>query len=275
MRSLLECGVNPNTYHRRCQTALHHAVMIAENEDIVQLLIEFGANINAKTADFKLYHFTYFCGPGSTPLHIAVDFGTSHTVHRLLLAGSKPNERNQNEAMPLDIAAQRYVNALDKVYMANANFKRTLAKDRAVKHWKNIHLILSAGGILSDVSLFQQHKLIQQKFQAYLVHFEQWDILNNLWSSGFKFYTEMKGGIDGMYLETVGIDKAQFMYIIEVLNGYNQCPLSLFQIAANKTRQSLNNNVWYGVKKLNETVQLPSYITKQIVFSNQSIQCGS
>jgi ankyrin repeat protein len=78
--ALLASGTDPNE-HRRAyanRTALHLAAAKSQVA-VARLLIERGANVNAKAA----------CG--STPLHFAACAGNTEMVHLLLQAGAEPD----------------------------------------------------------------------------------------------------------------------------------------------------------------------------------------
>ncbi|KAL5121649.1 hypothetical protein ACEQ8H_000335 [Pleosporales sp. CAS-2024a] len=84
---------NINAVEVRQKTALHLAVT-HDRDDIVDMLVQYGANVMAKS-------------DGSwTPLHNACEHGNLKVVHRLLAAGADINAKLLTGMTPLHIAAQ-------------------------------------------------------------------------------------------------------------------------------------------------------------------------
>jgi hypothetical protein len=83
--SALKRGVDPDAIDARGWTALIHAAM-GNQIEIANLLIEAGANVNARTPD------------GSTPLMAAAVMGHASMARILLDDGADPTLRNQNGA---------------------------------------------------------------------------------------------------------------------------------------------------------------------------------
>ena len=101
LAALLERSVDVNTgIHIRgvcCVTALHVAAA-RNNPDIATLLIEAGANVNARIP-----------GDGSTPLHWAAAERALETAAALLAAGADMEAADSNRLTPLHMAANRMV----------------------------------------------------------------------------------------------------------------------------------------------------------------------
>lgn len=83
--SALKRGVDPDALDKRSWTPLIHAAM-GNQIEIAKLLIEAGANVNARTQD------------GSTPLMAAAVMGHASMTRILLDEGADPTLRNQNGA---------------------------------------------------------------------------------------------------------------------------------------------------------------------------------
>lgn len=65
IKMLLESGANAKIKDHNGWTALHEAVLALNNQEVIELLLKYGAEINAKTND------------GHTPLKLAQAFGRS------------------------------------------------------------------------------------------------------------------------------------------------------------------------------------------------------
>ena len=93
VRLLLTCGANPNWGRDESrETPLHHALAGAADIEIIRLLIESGADVNAKTLP-GVYSFNFYgCTPtrGETPLHRAAAFAGHEIIQALLLTGADP-----------------------------------------------------------------------------------------------------------------------------------------------------------------------------------------
>ena len=131
-------------------TALHVAVIASSKYysksnngnkalvDIIQLLIQGGANINAKTSHFRVYNNVWFVPSHSTPLHIAVEYNLDPTIEYLLIAsGALVNEIDACKLKPLDIAVQRLTGSPSYV-------KQDLSVITEA-YLQKIHLLLAAG----------------------------------------------------------------------------------------------------------------------------------
>jgi ankyrin repeat protein len=93
LKLLLDKGADPNAPNRRKSTALFWAI---SNELKARLLIERGANINAKLAD------------GRTPVYQAASLGNGIPMLRLLLErGANPDARTITGTTPLMVASGR------------------------------------------------------------------------------------------------------------------------------------------------------------------------
>ncbi|XP_041040808.1 protein phosphatase 1 regulatory subunit 16A isoform X2 [Carcharodon carcharias] len=90
VRQLLEIGVGPDLYNEDGLTALHQCC-IDDYEDIVKLLLEAKANVNA--CDSELW----------TPLHAAATCGHLHLVQQLIQHGANLMAVNADGNMPYDL----------------------------------------------------------------------------------------------------------------------------------------------------------------------------
>ena len=88
---LLEHGANPNLGRTSTlETPLHHVLANDASEELIFLLINHGADVNAKTNP-GLYSYNYYGDTptrGETPLHRAAAYATLETIQLLLDAGS-------------------------------------------------------------------------------------------------------------------------------------------------------------------------------------------
>ncbi|XP_011299918.1 protein phosphatase 1 regulatory subunit 16A isoform X3 [Fopius arisanus] len=90
VRRLLKKGVNPDSTNEDGLTALHQCC-IDDNEEMMKLLTEFGANVNAEDSEKW------------TPLHAAATCGHLHLVRYLIAAGANLLAVNADGNMPYDI----------------------------------------------------------------------------------------------------------------------------------------------------------------------------
>jgi palmitoyltransferase len=109
VRILLQRGADPN--HGRVaslETPLHHAIAGApDSEDLIQLLIDHGADVNAKTqAGIVSYNFWRDARTrGETPLHRAAAFASVKTIEVMLKNGADRTIRDANGDSPLGWAS--------------------------------------------------------------------------------------------------------------------------------------------------------------------------
>lgn len=90
---LLEHQANPNSETDENITPLLSSVA-AGSLECVEQLIQAGANVNITAG-------------GTTPLHIAADFGNSDLINCLLRAGADPNATDEDGQKPVQVAATR------------------------------------------------------------------------------------------------------------------------------------------------------------------------
>lgn len=90
VRRLLMLGVSPDSTNEDGLTALHQCC-IDDSEEMMKLLIEFGANINAQDSEQW------------TPLHAAATCGLLHLVRYLISKGADLLAVNADGNMPYDI----------------------------------------------------------------------------------------------------------------------------------------------------------------------------
>lgn len=94
VESLLRAGVDPDTADSAGWTGLHWAVALSRF-DVMQLLIEHGADVVAQRAD------------GATPLHVACELGDEDATLFLLQRGADPDLQDAaNQYSPAHVAAQ-------------------------------------------------------------------------------------------------------------------------------------------------------------------------
>ena len=93
VRTLLKQGADPSAAQGDGMTALHWAA-IQDRADLVGILAEAGANIEAAT---RIGRFT--------PLHVASREGSAAAIKALLAAGADPNATNGAGVTPLHLAA--------------------------------------------------------------------------------------------------------------------------------------------------------------------------
>ncbi|XP_023246581.1 protein phosphatase 1 regulatory subunit 16A isoform X2 [Copidosoma floridanum] len=90
VRRLLKKGVNPDSTNEDGLTALHQCC-IDDNEEMMKLLVEFGADVNAEDSEKW------------TPLHAAATCGHLHLVRYLIAKGANLLAVNADGNMPYDI----------------------------------------------------------------------------------------------------------------------------------------------------------------------------
>lgn len=112
VRRLLIKGVSPNATNEDGLTALHQCC-IDDNEEMMKLLIEFGANVNAEDSEKW------------TPLHAAATCGHLHLVRYLIISGANLLAVNADGNMPYDICEDEA--ALD--YIENEMARRGVTQE--------------------------------------------------------------------------------------------------------------------------------------------------
>ncbi|MGG3928307.1 ankyrin repeat domain-containing protein [Metabacillus fastidiosus] len=122
---------NPSLISGRDQYgfSILHAAVMTENEELVEYLIEMGADVNAKNDEgISPLHIVLDEGVaecllnnGDTPLHTQVSEGEESidVIQFLLKRGAKPVMRNKFGETPLDIAESREENLIIKILREN------------------------------------------------------------------------------------------------------------------------------------------------------------
>jgi len=107
LRLLLEAGANPNRASEHNGETVLHYVASGDCVESVQLVLEHGAEVNAKTKPgMKTYCFWRDARvKGETPLHRAAAFGSPAVIQLLLDAGADPTIRDANNDTPLSWAS--------------------------------------------------------------------------------------------------------------------------------------------------------------------------
>jgi ankyrin repeat protein len=96
VKFLLEKGANPNTpANNQFKVAPLHSACAISNFEIAELLIKYGANVNAAQIQ------------GSTPLHSATHNGAILLTRLLLENGADINSKMDNGQTPLSMATER------------------------------------------------------------------------------------------------------------------------------------------------------------------------
>ncbi len=103
VKLILEHGANPNLGRvNTLETPLHHALANDASAELIALLIQHGADMNAATIP-GLYSYNYFGNTptrGETPLHRAAAYASKETVEMLLNAGADRSETDGNGNTP-------------------------------------------------------------------------------------------------------------------------------------------------------------------------------
>ena len=96
VRYLLEKGADPNlASNNHFHVAPLHSACAVSNYDLVEILIENGANVNAKQMD------------GFTPLHAAALQGQTKIARLLIEAGADITAKTDNGQSPLSMASEK------------------------------------------------------------------------------------------------------------------------------------------------------------------------
>ena len=114
VKQQLAAGANANAQYNTGWTALHGAGGVLGHKEIAELLIQNGADVNAKA---------YF---EKTPLHEAAQFGHKEVVELLIANGADVNAKNQWGETPLHDAASRGLKKIIELLIAkgaNVNAK--------------------------------------------------------------------------------------------------------------------------------------------------------
>lgn len=99
---LLEKGAELNAKNREGRTPLHEAIL-GGNSVAIDMLLAKGASINAQDKT------------GSTPLHLAALFGNISTIERLLEHGADMNIQNNLGKTPLQMIMESHVTEKEKI----------------------------------------------------------------------------------------------------------------------------------------------------------------
>jgi ankyrin repeat protein len=103
VRLLLAHGANPNRGRAESlETPLHHALAGGADMEVIRLLIDRGADVNARTTPGVYSYNFYGSTPtrGETPLHRAAAFASIEIVQLLLQAGADRAVRDVNGETP-------------------------------------------------------------------------------------------------------------------------------------------------------------------------------
>ncbi len=103
VKLILEHGANPNLGRVDSgETPLHHALSNNAGIEVIQLLIDHKADVNAKTkSDTHSYNFfgdTRTCE--ETPLHRAAAYASIEIIELLLKSGADPRQKDANGDQP-------------------------------------------------------------------------------------------------------------------------------------------------------------------------------
>jgi ankyrin repeat protein len=142
---LITYGANINARNLYGRTPLHSLASYQNGRDMVELLISKGADVNV------------IDNQNSTPLHRAVDLGRIDTVKLLLSSGADINQKNNYGLTPLE-------SILDDVYEANEweEMARILVKHGA--YVEDINIAVGVGDISLIKSFIEREpKLINYK----------------------------------------------------------------------------------------------------------------
>ncbi len=103
VKLILSHGANPNLGRKETlETPLHHAIANDASTELVGLLIQHGADVNAKTKP-GVYSYNYFGDTptrGETPLHRAAAYAPIEMVKLLLDAGADKTVADANGNIP-------------------------------------------------------------------------------------------------------------------------------------------------------------------------------
>ncbi|KAK9502865.1 hypothetical protein O3M35_011557 [Rhynocoris fuscipes] len=143
VRKLLMRGVSPDSTNEDGLTALHQCC-IDDNEEMMKLLLEFGANVNAEDSEKW------------TPLHAAATCGHLHLVKHLIANGANLLAVNGDGNMPYDICEDEA--SLEEIEGAMARRGITQAiidETRAARETEMLH-DLSSGELDMEIPLDNQ-----------------------------------------------------------------------------------------------------------------------
>jgi len=144
VRNLLMKGVSPDSTNEDGLTALHQCC-IDDNEEMMKLLLEFGANVNAEDSEKW------------TPLHAAATCGHLHLVRHLIVHGANLLAVNADGNMAYDICEDEPSLELIEGEMARRGVTQALIDDtRAATETamlKDLMTIAATGGDLETRDL--------------------------------------------------------------------------------------------------------------------------
>jgi ankyrin repeat protein len=124
MRCMLEAGADVNRANEHNGETVLHFVAGGKNTESVRLLLDHGANPNARTKPgMKTYGLWRDARVrGETPLHRAAAWGSPDVIQMLLDAGADPTIRDANKDTPLSWASWylRDKSVIDQLWYAGS-----------------------------------------------------------------------------------------------------------------------------------------------------------
>lgn len=152
-------------------TKLHSAASLGKSE-LVALLLDKGADINAKAKD------------GSTPLHLAVKRSHPAVVKLLFSRGANPSAKDQEGNSPLHIAAELFTPDMLKVLVDLG----AMVNARNNENWTPLHLAANRGkrevveyllGVAADVNAVASNGWTPLKVAANCGHLQLSEFLRS------------------------------------------------------------------------------------------------
>ena len=103
VKLVLEHGANPNLGHAdTLETPLHHAISNDASSELIEMLLQHGANVNARTKP-GLYSYNFYGETptrGETPLHRAAAYAPNGIIKLLIDAGAERSATDANGNTP-------------------------------------------------------------------------------------------------------------------------------------------------------------------------------
>ena len=167
IKLMIERGLNIDERNHQGQNPLHRAI-ISNQKYTIRMLIDLGADVNAKTKSTRIplneipgqSEFTIeFSQPGKTPLHLAVQWSDQEVVKQLIDRGADVSARDDDGLTPLQWLRVR---TRDRYYVNDSKFIKNV-----------LDLLLSKGAEIDSQDI-QGKTILNSSALYYLYGYESW-----------------------------------------------------------------------------------------------------
>ena len=162
-------------YGRVRETLLHRGIHLDNNgKDMLQRLLDFGADINAKDRF------------GKSLLHLAVSYGNNEITEWLLNNGAYVDSQNENKDTPLHIAADGHIKLCTLLLnrgadpnCMNKDAETPLSCAAKLTHAEVVKLLLTYGGDAARIDFLGQKRKTEMDYSHCIRHWCEQNIANS------------------------------------------------------------------------------------------------